>query len=114
MVQLNDYILNHIARAPTILSKYNKEKKRFDYNILEEKVNDYIEKDRREVIVLYGLRGVGKTTLLSQIYYNARMKLEPNRVLYFSIDELKLNSFTLMDVLKSYSEFLELIYIVKK
>ena len=42
------------------------------------------------------------------------MKLEPNRVLYFSIDELKLNSFTLMDVLKSYSEFLELIYIVKK
>ena len=32
------------------------------------------------------------------------MKLEPNRVLYFSIDELKLNSFTLMDVLKSYSE----------
>jgi predicted AAA+ superfamily ATPase len=60
------------------------------------------------------LRGVGKTTLLSQIYYNARMKLEPNRVLYFSIDELKLNSFTLMDVLKSYSEFLELIYIVKK
>ena len=50
------------------------------------------------------MRGVGKTTLLSQIYYNARMKLEPNRVLYFSIDELKLNSFTLMDVLKSYSE----------
>ena len=104
MVQLNDYILNHIARAPTILSKYNKEKKRFDYSILEEKVNDYIEKDRREVIVLYGLRGVGKTTLLSQIYYNARVKLEPNRVLYFSIDELKLNSFTLMDVLKSYSD----------
>jgi hypothetical protein len=41
MVQLNDYILNHIARAPTIPSKYNKEKK-FDYINIEENGTNYI------------------------------------------------------------------------
>ncbi|MEO2116929.1 MAG: hypothetical protein ABGW92_00775 [Methanocaldococcus sp.] len=59
MVQLNDYILNHIAKTPIILSRYNKEKKRFDYDILKEKVDKYIENDKNELILLYGLRGLG-------------------------------------------------------
>ncbi len=104
MVQLNDYILNHIAKTPLILSRYNKEKKRFDYDILKNKVDKYIENGKRELILLYGLRGLGKTTLLSQIYHYARLKIEPNRVLYFSMDELKLNDINLMDALKAYSE----------
>ena len=46
MVQLNDYILNHIAKTPLILSRYNKERRRFDYSILKEKVDKYIENDK--------------------------------------------------------------------
>jgi predicted AAA+ superfamily ATPase len=104
MVQLNDYILNHIAKTPLILSRYNKERKRIDYTILKEKVDKYIENDKKELVILYGLRGLGKTTLLSQIYHYARLKIEPNKVLYFSMDELKLNDIKLFDALKAYSE----------
>lgn len=61
-------------------------------------IKDYLED--RQIILLYGLRRVGKTTLLYQIVdHLLGVGIEANRIMYFSFDE---TSGDIRDVLKSY------------
>lgn len=57
-------------------------------------------------IVMPGLRGVGKTTILAQLFFSFRNKIEKS-ILYVSIDEVKskLNS-NLYEILDSFEEIL--------
>lgn len=59
--------------------------------------------DKKQVILIWGLRRVGKTTILFQIIQNLLGSIKPKNILYFSFDEI---AFDLKDVLESYQKFI--------
>ncbi len=59
--------------------------------------------DKKQVILIWGLRRVGKTTILFQIIHNLLGSIKPKNILYFSFDEI---AFDLKDVLESYQKFI--------
>jgi predicted AAA+ superfamily ATPase len=63
-------------------------------------INKYLEK--RQILLVYGLRRVGKTTLFYQLIdHFLNKKVEPLNILYFSFDE---KSATIEEILKLYQE----------
>jgi len=65
---------------------------------LFDEIKDYL--DERQIILLYGLRRVGKTTLLYQIVDHLLTEgIQSDAILYFSFDE---SSGDIRDVMKSY------------
>ena len=91
------YIFAKLAEAPTLARSYTEiDGKRLRYRRvyikIKKYVNDFLDGNvENRLIVLPGLRGVGKTTILLQIYnYLWGSKgIEQDRILYFSTDELK-------------------------
>ncbi|MEM5812059.1 MAG: AAA family ATPase [Candidatus Aenigmatarchaeota archaeon] len=64
------------------------------------KILDFIED--RQIILITGLRRVGKTKLLYQIIHNLLENgVEPKKILYFSFDE---ETFDIKDVLETYKK----------
>lgn len=61
----------------------------------------YLEK--RQIILIWGLRRVGKTTIMLQIISDLLTKTNPKNILYFSFDEI---TFDLKDVLESYQKMI--------
>ncbi len=59
--------------------------------------------DRRQIILIWGLRRVGKTTLMFQVISDLLKKTNSKNVLYFSFDEI---TFDLKDVLESYQKLI--------
>ncbi len=57
----------------------------------------------RQVLLIYGLRRVGKSTMMYQIINSLLEAVEPNRVLYFSFDERK---YELEDLLETYQKMI--------
>lgn len=64
-------------------------------------ISKYI--DKRQIILIWGLRRVGKTTLMFQVISDILKKTSSKNVLYFSFDEI---AFDLKDVLESYQKFI--------
>lgn len=99
--QLVSYIFGKLAEAPRLVENQLKVKgsylpHRRVYSRLKMHVDDFLlgeelGKITNRLIILPGLRGVGKTTLLFQLYKYLRdvRKIEQDRILYFSTDELK-------------------------
>ncbi|RLG69700.1 MAG: ATP-binding protein [Candidatus Iainarchaeum archaeon] len=99
--EIISYISAKLAEAPVLArEKTQKNGKplghRRAYSRIREYVDNFITGEKaggveNRIIVLPGLRGVGKTTLMLQIYkYLALTKqIEQARILYFSVDELK-------------------------
>jgi predicted AAA+ superfamily ATPase len=56
---------------------------------------------RRQILLVYGLRRVGKTTLMMQVIESLLKNVNPRYILYFSFDDA---TFTLKDVLESYQK----------
>jgi len=54
--------------------------------------------DKRQAVLIWGLRRTGKTTLIFQIIQNLLNKVDPKKILYFSFDEM---AFDLKDVLET-------------
>ena len=93
---LLDYILGKLRNAPKlsqdrIIRAGEPLPYRKSYYIIERYVNDFLSgyKENR-FIIMPGLRGIGKTTILFQLYdYLINEKgIDQNRVLYLSVDEL--------------------------
>jgi len=59
--------------------------------------------DRRQIILIWGLRRVGKSTLMFQVISDLLKKTSPKNILYFSFDEI---AFDLKDVLESYQKLI--------
>lgn len=77
------------------------------------KVQEYIRtfkaglgSDRRWIIML-GLRGVGKSTILAQTYLHLRESgVNPKHILYFSVDQIEVSGYTLPQYIKAYEQYL--------
>jgi len=56
---------------------------------------------RRQILLIYGLRRVGKTTLMMQVIEKLLKTVNPRHILYFSFDDA---AFSVKDVLESYQK----------
>ena len=100
MENKNDLITNFISEQlediPNILNDVtSSNQKKYNTNPVFEKIKQHITDFRKEnnynnrFIVLPGLRGVGKTTLLYQIYeYLLSEKINPNQIVYIPCEQL--------------------------
>jgi hypothetical protein len=102
------YLLNILKTTPNIVeySIKNQDKKlnkRSDFFELKKRIDVFLDKgDDARFYIMPGLRGVGKTTILFQLYdYLATKKeINPNRILYFDLDRLKdMGNFNILDYL---------------
>lgn len=113
----NSEVKNYVARQLTEqakvlkLSAYDREGraylKRYFYYRLDKHTRNFLEQGSEpRWIMMPGLRGVGKTTVLAQLFF-AYQKRFNGRVLYVSLDDVanKLNS-DLFAVLDAYEELL--------
>lgn len=93
---LIDYILTRLREDPILSHEniYRNEKRlrpRDGFINLKEHVNNFLEGQiENRFIIMPGLRGVGKTTLLFHLYdYLIKKGIESNRILYLPTDYLK-------------------------
>ena len=107
-----EYAIKQINTAPHIADNFlNTENKEFNhrnaFHTLKSNVDDFLEgSDENRFIVMPGLRGVGKSTLLLQTYkYLTEKGIDKNRILYVPVDELKtINGSNLLDLINVFVE----------
>jgi len=98
--QLLKYTLAKLAETPQLVKNHLECEKgtlgyRRAYIRIRKYVDDFLMDDigssTKRLVILPGLRGVGKTTLVFQIYDYLKntLNIEQDRILYFSTDELK-------------------------
>lgn len=109
--QQNRYIRNQLLTMPMKLNQELTHKgktfnKRSDFDNIIRYVDNFLEGENiNRFLVLPGLRDVGKTTLLFQVYdYLLKEKcISPQNILYFSCDRLKkIGNVDIFDVVESY------------
>ena len=95
------YTLAKLAEAPQLVKNHLEEagrtlKFRSAFFRIKKYVDDFLMGEKlgnisKRLVILPGLRGVGKTTIVFQIYdyLKNQRKIEQDRILYFSTDELK-------------------------
>lgn len=93
-LQINQYLQNQLSRAPALLKTYtqdeqgNKYLSRNMFIRVEKLINDFIAGQKEvRMVSIPGLRGVGKTTLLAQLF----LKFSPRYfkdMLYISTDQV--------------------------
>lgn len=110
---LKQYVIQQLSsQANTLeLKTYDRSgnayPKRYIFNDLKKSVNDFLVEDKEpRWIIIPGLRGVGKTTILAQLFFDFRDALD-GRILYVSMDDVvnKLNS-NLFELLDAYEEII--------
>ena len=110
-----DFLQNQINNAKFVLENYTKNKAGFVYPsrnifiLIEKYIRDFFadtENDRW--IIMPGLRGVGKTTILAQTYSTINnTNFDSRRLLYIPLDKaVNTLGISLMDVLEAYQSFL--------
>lgn len=82
-------------RTGAVRTEWLKEYKRGPYFEVEK----YVEK--RQILLIWGLRRTGKTTVMYQVISNLLKKSDKKMVFYFSFDEI---AFDLKDVLEGYQK----------
>ena len=108
---IHDFLQSQIADTPLSLNselsnKGVKFNHRDDFEEIKSFIDNFIDGNNvNRYIVLPGLRGVGKTTILFQAYeYLINQKnVNPNQILYFSCEELnKIEDCDIYDTIKYY------------
>lgn len=93
---VSNFIDETLKEIPNSLNNYLSDdtgnfSKRREYDEIIKYIENFIAgKKRKRFIILPGIRGVGKTTLLFQVYeYLLKEKnISPNQIVYFSCDDL--------------------------
>ena len=92
--QINQYIQNQLSRAPSLLKAYiqdeqgNKYLTRNMFIRVEKLMNDFINGEKEiRIVSIPGLRGVGKTTLLAQLFFKFYPHYSKD-LLYISTDQV--------------------------
>ena len=107
-----DRLQNYIQRRMTIIDEFMESKRRFNGKILKSrnmlvKIKEHLNNFKgglteRHWVIIPGLRGTGKTTLLAQTFFFIKNTYKDADVIYFSIDDANTNGFRLMDLLEEY------------
>lgn len=110
---------NYVQTRVAIIDKFMDSKRRFRGEMLKSrnmfiKIKKHIIDYRsgstdRHWIIIPGLRGTGKTTLLAQTYFYIKNYHKGVKVIYFSVDDAKSNGLTLKNLLEEYIAQLGLI-----
>lgn len=108
----SDRLQNYIQRRMTIMNEFMESKRRFGGRILKSrnmlvKIKEHLNNFRsgstdRRWVIIPGLRGTGKTTLLAQTYFFIKNNYKDANVIYFSVDDANTNGFRLKDLLEEY------------
>lgn len=109
-----DYVQNQLAQGPFRLRGYVQEDQRvypqrFMYVKLESLTKKFLKGENRDDrwVIMPGLRGVGKTTLIAQLYTNLLPQIDQRRMLYISLDEVvNIVGESLINVLDAYEQVL--------
>jgi len=115
MEEILKYVQNQLVQAPFRLKSYteNEQGKKYPQRYIYMKVDKYLRdflhapnaQDRW--IIIPGLRGVGKTTILAQLYLNYYQEIGDRRMLYISLDEVvNVLGSSLKDVLIAYERII--------
>ena len=110
------YLKNQLAQADKRLKAYTIDRQGREYFrrsaalVLRKYLRDYTQYGKEpRWIAVPGLRGVGKTTLLAQLY--TEFKCGPNCKLYLSLDEARsVLGVSLSDILTVYEEILGTVF----
>src|SRR3989338_5300262 len=94
-------LLNPWWDSGTVSDELSRPYKRIIFNKIDE-LHNY-----RQIVVLSGLRRVGKTTILYQAINELLKKIEPKNIFYFSFDK---DVEGLIDLLEAYKELTNVDY----
>lgn len=115
MDEILKYLQSQLVQAPFRLRTYTQDEqgKKYPERDIYPKVDKYFTDflHNREThdrwIIIPGLRGVGKTTIMAQLFLNHYQEIEPQRMLYISLDEIvNVLGSSLKDVLATYEQML--------
>src|SRR3989344_262415 len=91
---INQYVQNQLGRAPLLLQSYtqdeqgNKYLTRNAFIRLQKLMRDFDQGQQEiRIVAIPGLRGVGKTTLLAQLYMDLYPQ-QPANLFYLSTDQV--------------------------
>ncbi|WP_223208976.1 MULTISPECIES: ATP-binding protein [Pyrococcus] len=73
---------------------------------LKEEIESFLRTRENKLLVLYGLRGVGKTTMLAQIYFKLLPQIPRERLVYVSLDKLRPLGISLNYFVQAYERLL--------
>jgi len=115
MEEILKYVQNQLVQAPFRLKSYvqDEQGKKFPQRNIYVKVDKYFRdflhnssaQDRW--VIIPGLRGVGKTTILAQLFLNHYREVGDRRILYVSLDEVvNVIGSSLKDALIAYERIL--------
>lgn len=113
--ELIQYLQKQIRTSEDRLNKYthdlkgNELPKRFLFVKIQKYLNDFLNKQSsNRLIIIPGLRGVGKTTLMAQICSDMIAKNKKIKILFLSVDEAKnLFNVGISEIMRAYEEILK-------
>lgn len=115
MDEILKYVQNQLVQAPFRLKTYTQDEqgKKYPHRNLYVEVDkffqDFLHKPgiQDRWIIIPGLRGVGKTTILAQLFLNHHLEVADRRMLYVSLDEVvNVLGSSLRDVLSAYENII--------
>lgn len=115
MDEILKYVQNQLVQAPFRLKQYTQDDQgkkypqRHIYIKIDKYLRDFLHSPnaRERWVIIPGLRGVGKTTILAQLFSNHIQESGERRMLYISLDEVvNVLGSSLKDVLVAYEKIL--------
>lgn len=115
--QIIEYVRTQLSRNRARLRPYvfpNPEKEwkypsRYAYIKIKKYISDILlekEVNQKRWVIIPGMSGTGKTTILAQLYFEFFNKIKPNRIIYISMEDVYLLGATLKDVIDAYEMIL--------
>ena len=108
-----EFVQNQLLRAESRLKPYLQSvegrvyPKRYAFFRVEMLIRKFVANQREERwVVMPGISGVGKTTILAQLYRDHKSKFQPNHILFVSLDEAALSEISLKEILDAYESIL--------
>ncbi|MCG2690300.1 ATP-binding protein [Candidatus Parcubacteria bacterium] len=115
MEEILKYVQNQLVQVPSRLLSYTQDEQGKKYpqrNIyikIDKFLRDFLhgQNTQDRWVIIPGLRGVGKTTILAQLFLNWHQEIGKNRMLYISLDEVvNVLGSSLREVLAEYEKIL--------
>src|SRR3989338_4011998 len=115
MDEILKYVQNQLVQAPFRLKSYTQDEQgkkypqRHIYIKIDKYLRDFLHSPnaRERWVIIPGLRGVGKTSILAQLISNHSQESGERRMLYISLDEVvNVLGSSLKDVLAAYEKIL--------